>query len=54
MGRRKPDSHAVKDICSQFAEGKPELLLRFGAGGDKSAFTMAVWDFGGQRVSCVM
>ena len=47
-------SHAVKDIYSQFGEVKPELLLRFGADDDKSAFTMNVWDFGGQRVSCVM
>ena len=50
------DAHAVKDMCSQFAEAKPELLLRFGDDGDndESAFTMVVWDFGGQRVSCVM
>ena len=54
--RREADSsnsHAVTDMCSEFAEVKPELLLRFGAD-DKSAFTMVVWDFGGQRVSCVM
>ena len=53
----EPDSsnpHAVKDMCSQFANAKSELLLRFGAENDKSAFTMVVWDFGGQRVSCVL
>ena len=55
MGRRDSSNlHAVKDMCSQFAEAKPELLLRFGADGDKSAFTMVVWDFGGQRVSCAL
>ena len=57
--RREADSsnaHAVKDMCSQFAEAKPELLLHFGDDGDndESAFTMVVWDFGGQRVSSVM
>ena len=59
--RREADSsnsHAVTDMCSEFAEVKPELLLRFGADdgddNDESAFTMVVWDFGGQRVSCVM
>ena len=49
------NSHVVEDMYSQFAEAKPELLLRFGAddgdGNDESAFTMVVWDCGGQRVS---
>ena len=56
-GHREADSsnsHAMKDMCSQFAKAKPELLLRFGADDDKSAFTMVVWDFGGQRVSCAL
>ena len=47
------NSHAMEDIYSQFGKVKPELLLRFGAD-DESACTMVVWDFGGQRVSCVM
>ena len=51
-GHREAD--AMKDMCSQFAKAKPELLLRFGADDDKSAFTMVVWDFGGQRVSCAL
>ena len=55
--RSEPDfanPHAVKDMCSQFAETKSELLMRFGADDEKSAFTMVVWDFGGQRVRFVL
>ena len=55
MGRREADStnsRALKDMCSEFADAKSDLLLRFGAD-DESAVTMVVWDFGGQRVSCV-
>ena len=53
--RRKADStnsRALDDMCSEFTDAKSDLLLRFGAD-DESAVTMVVWDFGGQRVSCV-
>ena len=53
--RREADStnsRALEDMCSEFADAKSDLLLRFGAD-DESAVTMVVWDFGGQRVSCV-
>ena len=54
-GRGEADStnsRALEDMCSEFADAKSDLLLRFGAD-DESAVTMVVWDFGGQRVSCV-
>ena len=46
------DSRALEEMYSEFADAKSDLLLRFGAD-DESAVTMVVWDFGGQRVSCV-